>query len=111
MEHYVNLFSNGASSLILLLISFLGGVVASLSPCSIAIIPLIMGYVLGFSNQGVGKTFLQLLFFVFGSSVVFSIIGIMSDIAPIGSKISLAAINGCCFIVWYLLFCVLQRIP
>lgn len=77
MEHYVNLFSNGASSPILLLISFLGGVVASLSPCSIAIIPLIMGYVLGFSNQGVGKTFLQLLFFVFGSSVVFSIIGII----------------------------------
>lgn len=77
MEHYVNLFSNGASSPILLLISFLGGVVASLSPCSIAIIPLIMGYVLGFSNQVVGKTFLQLLFFVFGSSVVFSIIGII----------------------------------
>lgn len=77
MEHYVNLFSNGASSPILLLISFLGGVVASLSPCSIAIIPLIMGYVLGFSNQGVAKTFLQLLFFVFGSSVVFSIIGII----------------------------------
>ena len=50
---------------------------ASLSPCSIAIIPLIMGYVLGFSNQGVAKTFLQLVFFILGSSVVFSIIGII----------------------------------
>ena len=81
MEHYVNLFSSGSNSLLLLFISFLGGLVASLSPCSIAIIPLIMGYVLGFSNQGVAKTFLQLVFFILGSSVVFSIIGIICALA------------------------------
>jgi len=77
MEHYVNLFSTGASAPVLLLISFLGGVVASVSPCSLAIIPLIMGYILGFSEQNVFKTFVQLGFFILGSAVIFSLIGIL----------------------------------
>jgi len=77
MEHYVNLFSAGANAPILLLVSFLGGVIASVSPCSLAIIPLIMGYILGFSKQNSLKTFIQLLFFILGSAVIFSIIGIL----------------------------------
>lgn len=80
MEHYVNLFSTGANAPVLLLISFLGGVVASISPCSLAIIPLIMGYVLGFSKQNAFKTAIQLLFFILGSAVIFSIIGILCAI-------------------------------
>ena len=80
MEHYVNLFSTGANTPVLLLISFLGGIIASVSPCSLAIIPLIMGYVLGFSKQNSFKTFIQLLFFILGSAVIFSVIGILCAI-------------------------------
>lgn len=80
MEHYVNLFSTGANTPVLLLISLLGGIIASVSPCSLAIIPLIMGYVLGFSKQNSFKTFIQLLFFILGSAVIFSIIGILCAI-------------------------------
>lgn len=80
MEHYVSLFSTGSNTPILLIISFFGGVIASLSPCSLAIIPLIMGYVLGFSKQNTFKTAIQLLFFIIGSAVVFSAIGILCAI-------------------------------
>ncbi len=77
MEHYASLFSTGANTPILFLISFLGGVVASISPCSLAVIPLIMGYILGFSKQNAFKTAIQLFFFILGSAVIFSIIGIL----------------------------------
>lgn len=77
MEHYASLFSTGANTPILFLISFLGGIVASISPCSLAVIPLIMGYILGFSKQNAFKTAIQLFFFILGSAVIFSIIGIL----------------------------------
>lgn len=78
MENYVELFTNNGNIALLFWLSFLGGVVASISPCSLAMIPLIVGYIGGYSNESSGKkTFLQMLFFVFGTAVVFSIIGII----------------------------------
>ncbi len=78
MENYVELFTQNGSLPLLFWLSFLGGVVASISPCSLAMIPLIVGYIGGYSNErSSGKTFLQMLFFVFGTSVVFSVIGII----------------------------------
>lgn len=69
--------SSGHFSLIMLAISFLGGLLASISPCSLAMLPIIVGYVGGYSHENVFKTFLQMLFFVFGSSLVFATIGII----------------------------------
>lgn len=81
----------GEFSLLFLAVSFLGGALASLSPCSIGILPIIVAYVAGYgekdntgecSNSGKGrisanlKTFFQLLFFVLGLSAVLSIIGV-----------------------------------
>ena len=78
MENYVELFTQNGSLPLLFWLSFLGGVVASISPCSLAMIPLIVGYIGGYSNErSSGKTFLRMLFFVFGTSVVFSVIGII----------------------------------
>lgn len=80
MTNYLQLFTQthaGHFSLIMLAVSFLGGLLASVSPCSLAMLPIIIGYVGGYSQGNPAKTFLQMLFFVFGSSIVFAGIGII----------------------------------
>ena len=62
-------------SVAMLFISFLGGVVASISPCSLAMLPLIIGYVGGYSKNTPKRTFIQLCSFIFGTAIVFTIIG------------------------------------
>ncbi len=77
MMNYVDLFTRGGNIPLLYLISFVGGLIASLSPCSLAMLPIIVGYVGGYSDAKPAKTFMQLLFFIFGSAIVFSVIGII----------------------------------
>lgn len=64
-------------SYLFLVISFLGGVLASLSPCSLSVLPIVVGYVGGYSEESGFKTFLQLLSFVLGLSAVLTVIGII----------------------------------
>lgn len=85
MNNYLELFSQSAAGtghfqLILLAVSFLGGVLASVSPCSLAMLPIIIGYIGGYSKEKPGKTLLQMLFFVLGSSLVFASIGVLCAI-------------------------------
>ncbi len=77
MENYVELFTGNTSILLLFGLSFLGGLVASISPCSLAMLPIIIGYVGGYSDEKPFKTFLQLAFFIMGTAIVFSVIGII----------------------------------
>jgi len=82
MNDYITVLTQGLSgsanfSIIMLAISFLGGLLASISPCSLAMLPIIIGYVGGYSKGSPAKTFLQMLFFVFGSSLVFATIGVL----------------------------------
>lgn len=77
MENYVDLFTGNSSIILLFGLSFLGGLVASVSPCSLAMLPIIIGYVGGYSEEKPFKTFLQLVFFIMGTAIVFSIIGII----------------------------------
>ena len=76
MEELIVLFSDQTSIYILLAVSFLGGLISSISPCSLSMLPLIIGYVGGYSEEKPLKTFVQMIFFVLGASIVFSIIGI-----------------------------------
>lgn len=78
MDNLVQLFSNSnqVAWYILLLVSFLGGLIASLSPCSLAMLPLIVGYIGGYSKESPFRTFLQLCCFIFGTAIVFAIIGV-----------------------------------
>lgn len=57
--------------------AFLGGVIASISPCSLAMLPLMIGYVGGCSKETPVRTFVQLSCFIFGTAIVFTIIGII----------------------------------
>ena len=77
MESYANLFMQQGSLPILFALSFLGGLIASVSPCSLSMLPIIVGYVGGYSKDTPLKTFVQMLFFVFGTAIVFSLIGII----------------------------------
>lgn len=82
MDNYINLFSQSAASaghfnIVLLVISFLGGLLASISPCSLAMLPIIIGYVGGYSKESPIKILVQMLFFVLGSSLVFATIGVI----------------------------------
>ncbi len=62
---------------LLLVIAFFAGVLSSLSPCSLGMLPLIIGYVGGYSKQGNKKLFIQMISFSLGLSVVLSIIGVI----------------------------------
>lgn len=64
------------NNIILILISFLGGVVASVSPCSIGLLPLILAYVCGVSKNSNAELSVKLLSFSTGLSCVLGIIGI-----------------------------------
>lgn len=64
-------------SVVFLLVAFLGGVLSSLSPCTLGMLPLIIGYVGGYGDSNKFKTFIQLSSFVFGLAFVLSIIGVI----------------------------------
>ena len=91
MENFVQSFSNymttGQFSFIFLLMAFLGGVVASLSPCTLGMLPIIIGYVGGYSEEKSLKTAIQMLFFVLGLSLVLSVVGIL---CAVGGKVFVA---------------------
>ena len=77
MDNLAELFNTQTSIYILFGISFLGGLIASISPCSLSMLPLIIGYVGGYSEEKPLKTLLQMIFFVLGTGVVFSVIGLI----------------------------------
>ena len=77
MDNLAQALSSNSSWYIMLIASFVGGVLASLSPCSLAMLPLIIGYVGGYSKETPIRTFLQLCCFIFGTAIVFSAIGII----------------------------------
>lgn len=75
MEHLTELFTNQTSIYILFAASFLGGLISSISPCSLSMLPLIIGYIGGYSEAKPMRTLLQMVIFVIGTGLVFAIIG------------------------------------
>lgn len=88
MDNLLTIFNQEVTSdgfsWLLLLISFIGGVISSLSPCTLGILPIIIGYIAGYSNKNGFKTFLQMLFFILGMALVLTSLGL---ICAIGGKI------------------------
>ena len=77
MTDIASLFNTSNSVIVLYIISFIGGLIASVSPCSLAMLPIIIGYIGGYSDEKPQKTLVQMLFFIIGSAIVFSVIGII----------------------------------
>ena len=92
MNNLIQIFSTGASAWYLMLgAAFLGGVIASISPCSLAMLPLIIGYVGGYSKETPLRTFVQLCSFIFGTAIVFTVIGI---ICAVTGSVFASALGG-----------------
>lgn len=77
MENLTQLFSDQTSIYLLFGAAFLGGLISSISPCSLSMLPLIIGYIGGYSDEKPMKTLLQMIVFVIGTGIVFAIIGII----------------------------------
>ncbi|OGH96968.1 MAG: hypothetical protein A2104_04465 [Candidatus Melainabacteria bacterium GWF2_32_7] len=65
----------------LFLAVFFGGIVTSLSPCTLGLLPIIIGYVGGCSDNIGKKTVIQVIFFVVGLSIVLTGLGITAALA------------------------------
>ncbi len=59
---------------------FFGGIVSASSPCVLAAIPLIIGYVGGYSEGNKKKAILYSLVFIIGLSVTFTILGAAASV-------------------------------
>ena len=89
MNELINIFTqniqNGEFSFLVLIISFLGGIIASISPCTLGILPIIIGYVGGYDKEKNSlHTFIQMTSFVLGLSVILTVIGI---ICAVGGRV------------------------
>lgn len=58
---------------------FIGGIISAASPCVLAAIPLIIGYVGGYSEGNRKKSVLYSLVFIIGLSVTFTLLGVAAS--------------------------------
>lgn len=80
MDNLTQILADGRVWYLMLIASFLGGILASISPCSLAMLPLIIGYIGGYSKETAFRTFLQLCCFILGTAIVFTVIGVFCAI-------------------------------
>ncbi|MFN3396227.1 MAG: cytochrome c biogenesis CcdA family protein [Thermodesulfovibrionales bacterium] len=59
---------------------FVGGIISAASPCVLAAIPLIIGYVGGYSGGNKKKAALYSLVFVLGLSITFTLLGVAASV-------------------------------
>lgn len=59
---------------------FLGGVVFGLAPCAMAVIPLTIGFVGGYSGGNVKRAFFYSLCFVFGFAITLTFLGVTAAV-------------------------------
>lgn len=59
---------------------FVGGIVSSSSPCVLATIPLVIGYVGGYSEGNRRKALLYSLVFILGLSITFTVLGAIASL-------------------------------
>ena len=64
-----------SGGLFIFVLVFLGGVMTSLSPCILSILPVMLGYIGGLERPTKTKGFITSVFFVLGLAVTFAIFG------------------------------------
>jgi cytochrome c-type biogenesis protein len=65
-------------SLLAYVLVFLGGVVTSIGPCNVAMIPLVVGFVGGTATPGRGRSFALSLAFAVGLALTFMALGVIA---------------------------------
>jgi len=70
-----------AGSLLAYLLVFLGGIVTSIGPCNVAMIPLVIGFVGGSGQSlGRGRSFALSLTFAVGLAITFMLLGLVASL-------------------------------
>ncbi len=69
-----------SGSLIAYLLVFMGGIVTSIGPCNVAMIPLIVGYVGGSTKLSRGRAFVLSLTFATGLAITFMLLGVVATL-------------------------------
>lgn len=80
MEEFVTRYLSHALqgySILAILLVFLGGIVTSIGPCNMSMIPILMAYVGGTSEISKARSFWLSLFFTLGTSTTFALLGIV----------------------------------
>ena len=69
-----------AGSLLAYLLVFLGGIVTSIGPCNVAMIPLVIGFVGGSGQLGRGRSLALSLTFAVGLAITFVLLGVVASL-------------------------------
>ncbi len=81
MENFITFFQShvkGDFSILILLLCFLGGIVSSLSPCGIGMLPVVVSYIGASPEQKTSKSLLQIMFFILGLAISLTVIGVIA---------------------------------
>jgi len=79
MENILNqITTDGSISIWILMAVFAGGIISSVSPCTLGILPIVVGYIGGYSESTTKKTAVQLVFFILGISLVLTSLGVVA---------------------------------
>jgi cytochrome c-type biogenesis protein len=68
-----------AGSLLAYVLVFLGGIVTSIGPCNVAMIPLVIGFVGGSGQIGRSRSFALSLTFALGLAITFMLLGLVAS--------------------------------
>lgn len=82
-------------SLVTFLAVYAAGLLTSISPCILSIIPVMIGYIGGYGQTSKVKGFFLSLFFVLGMSLTFALLGI--------AAVSFSTVFGQVGAIWYLI--------
>jgi len=92
-----------SGSLLGYLLVFLGGVVTSIGPCNVAMIPLVIGYVGGSRGLPKGRSFILSVTFAVGLAITFMLLGVVASLVGglIGgtSRIWYYVVAGVCLLI------------
>ena len=78
LNHFANLLSNNVA--LALIVALIAGIISSFSPCVLSSIPLIIGYVGGYSGKDKKLAFKYSLFFCIGLIITFTALGAASAV-------------------------------
>lgn len=67
-------------SVLVIVLAFLGGVVSSLLPCTVGMLPVLVGYVGGYSQGSKLQVLRQVMLFVLGVSLTLTAFGVLASI-------------------------------
>jgi len=92
-----------AGSLLAYLLVFLGGIVTSIGPCNVAMIPLVIGFVGGTGRLSRGRSFVLSLTLVTGLALTFTALGVIASLVGglIGgtSRVWYYLVAGVCLVI------------